>query len=176
MRWAATIFATDPAIDAIKADIAKTGEPCRVLTQPLSAAIVPRDRAFNGDVLMIHGLRIDSGYHGNELGIYQQLVDIDSGRIQLSPIFWRHENIQYLYTGADEAFAAQASAQLKLPAFTKLSGPVRDAAGSMVYSYRLPIQNPFAWVASAIVKAPQDQALATVLDARFEPRSVAIAD
>jgi hypothetical protein len=173
---AAKLFATDPAIEAIKADIAKTGEPGRVITQPWSAAVSPRDRAFNGDALMPHDLRIDSGYHGNELGIYQQLVDIDSGRIQLSPIFWRHENIQYLYTGADEATAGQASQQLKLPPFTKLAGPVRNAAGSMVYSYKLPVQNPFAWVAAAIVKAPQDQALATVLDARFDPARVAIAD
>jgi hypothetical protein len=57
-----------------------------------------------------------------------------------------------------------------------LAGPVRDAAGSMVYSYKLPVQNPFGWVASAIVKAGQDQALATVLDARFEPTRVAIVD
>jgi hypothetical protein len=173
---AAKLFASDPAIDAIKADITRTGEPGRVLTQALSNAIAPRDRAFNGDALMPHGLRIDSGYHGNELGLYQRLVDLDSGRIQFSPTFWRHENVQYLYTGADEAFAAQISAQLKIPPLIKLAGPVRDAAGSMVYSYKLPVQNPFGWVASAIVKAGQDQALATVLDARFEPTRVAIVD
>jgi hypothetical protein len=173
---AAKLFATDPAIEAIKSDIAKTGEPGRVIAEAGSAAIVPSDPTFGGDALMIHGLRIDGGYHGNQLGIYKQLLELDSGRVELSPSFWRHENIQYLYTGADEAFAAQASAQLKLPAFTKLAGPVRNAAGSMVYSYKLPIQNPLAWVASAIVKAPQDQALATVLDARFEPTRVAIAD
>jgi hypothetical protein len=173
---ASKLFATDPAIEAIKADIAKSGEPGRVIAERGSASVVPMDPAFRGDALMVHSLRIDGGYHGNELGIYQQLIGIDSGHVELSPTFWRHENIQYLYTGADEAFAAQASTQLKLPAFTKLAGPVRNAAGSMVYSYKLPIQNPFAWVASAIVKAPQDQALATVLDARFEPRSVAIAD
>jgi len=173
---AAKLFATDPAIDAIKSDISKTGEPGRVIAEAGSAAIVPSDPAFSGDALMIHGLRIDGGYHGNQIGIYKQLLELDSGRVELSPSFWRHENIQYLYTGADEAFAAQASAQLKLPAFTKLAGPVRNSAGSMVYSYKLPVQNPFAWVASAIVKAPQDQALATVLDGRFEPTRVAIAD
>jgi hypothetical protein len=173
---ASKLFATDPAIDAIKADIAKTGEPGRVIAESGSTSVVAMDPAFRGDALMTHGLRIDGGYHGNELGIYRQLLELDSGHVELSPSFWRHENIQYLYTGADEAFAAQASAQLKLPAFTKLAGPVRNAAGSMIYAYKLPLQNRFAWVASAIVKAPQEQALATVLDARFEPTRVAIAD
>jgi hypothetical protein len=173
---ASKLFATDPAIEGIKADIAKSGEPGRVIAESGSASVVPMDPSFSGDALMVHGLRIAGGYHGNQIGIYKQLIELDSGRVELSPSFWRHENIQYLYTGADEAFAAQASTQLKLPAFTKLAGPVRNAAGSMVYSYKLPIQNPLAWVASAIVKAPQDQALATVLDARFEPTRVAIAD
>lgn len=173
---AAKLFATDPAIEAIKSDIAKTGEPGRVIAESGSSAVVPTDPAFIGDGLMTHGLRINGGYHGNELGIYKQLLELDSGRVELSPSFWRHENIQYMYTGADEAFAAQASAQLKLPTFTKLAGPVRNAAGSMVYAYKLPVLSPFSWVASAIVKAPQDQALATVLDARFEPTRVAIAD
>jgi hypothetical protein len=173
---ASKLFATDPAIEAIKADIAKSGEPGRVIAESGSASVVPMDPAFSGDALMVHRLRIAGGYHGNQLAIYKQLLELDSGRVELSPSFWRHENIQYLYTGADEAFAAQASAQLKLPVFTKLAGPVRDAAGSMVYSYKLPVQNPLAWVASAIVKAPPDQALATVLDARFDPTRVAIAD
>jgi hypothetical protein len=46
----------------------------------------------------------------------------------------------------------------------------------MVYAYRLPQPNPAAWVAAAIVKAPQEQALGAVLDPSFDPATVAVAD
>ena len=45
-----------------------------------------------------------------------------------------------------------------------------------MYLYRLPGENPAAWVASAIVKGTDDQALATVLDPRFDPSRAAIVD
>jgi hypothetical protein len=57
-----------------------------------------------------------------------------------------------------------------------LAGPVRDAAGSMVYAYRLPGDMSPAWVASAMVKASEEQALGTILDPRFDPKRVAIVD
>src|SRR5262249_44368880 len=45
-----------------------------------------------------------------------------------------------------------------------------------VYLYRLPGDNPAAWVASALVKATDDQALATVRDTRFDPTRAALVD
>jgi hypothetical protein len=134
---------------------------------------------------MVQGIRIPRGYHGNELGMYQELLVTDSARhpeyypqgVEVgSPQLWRHENVQYWYTGADEATMSQVATQLKLPAFTKLAGPVRNAAGSMVYAYRIPVDNPAAWTTTAIVKAPPDQALGTLLDPRFDPASVAFVD
>jgi Bacterial membrane protein YfhO len=179
---ATTLYATDPAIDAIKADMAKRGQWSRVWTEALSANVVPRDPAFAGDALMSHDLRIVGNYHGNELGIYDQLI----GSANLSqdpnyqifpPPFWLHENVGYLYTGADDSTAALLGNHLKLSApMTKIAGPVRDAAGSMVYAYRLPVDNRPAWVASGMAKAPENQALATLLDARFDPARVAIID
>src|SRR5207237_3361674 len=55
---ASKLFAPDPAIDAIKADIAKTGEPGRVIAEAGSASVLPLDPAFRGDALMVHKLRI----------------------------------------------------------------------------------------------------------------------
>ena len=60
--------------------------------------------------------------------------------------------------------------------FTRLAGPVKSAAGSTVYAYKLAGDYPPAWVASAMIKAPQNQALGTVLDPRFDQRTVAIVD
>jgi hypothetical protein len=179
---AKVLFASDPAADAIKADIARTGEPGRVLNAPIGSGIVQElghvDRAFTGDRLWVLGLRIPGGYHGNELGAYKRMMDIvvDSTAIQYSPAFWRHENVRYWYTGADEATMNAIAARYGLQPFQKLAGPVRNAAGSMVYSYKVSADNPAAWVATAMTKAPQDQALGTVLDPRFDPRTVAIVD
>jgi len=173
---AATTFATDPAIEAIKADIAKAGEPGRALTLPAGSGIDPLDPAFRGDALMAHGVRIVQGYHGNELGIYQQLLSADSGRVILRPEFWRHENVRYLYTGVDDASLAPLSAQLGIGPFVRIAGPVRNAAGSMVYAYRLPMNNPAAWVVGGAVSASVPLVLPTIMDRRFDPTRAALID
>jgi hypothetical protein len=177
---ASTIFASDAAIDAINADIAKTGRPARVLNRAFGQGMVTelgrQDRTFTGDKLMVHKIRIPGGYHGNELGMYQALTALDSGRIELNPTFWRHENVQYWYTDVGDSIVTQIASQLKLPAFTHIAGPARNSSGSMVHAYKLPGDNPAAWVASAMVKAPPDQALPTVLHERFDPRTVAVID
>jgi hypothetical protein len=179
---ASVVFATDPAAAAIKDDIAKTGVPGRVLQLQIGQGITTElgylDRAFTGDKLWIAGLRVVDGYHGNELGAYQRMLglSIDSIPVKLNPVFWRHENVRYIYTGADEATMGSIAAQLRVAPFTKLAGPVRNAAGSMVYAYRMGVDNPPAWVASTVVSAPADAALGTVLNARYDPHTVAIAD
>jgi len=57
-----------------------------------------------------------------------------------------------------------------------LVGPVKDAAGTTVYLYRLPGDNPAAWTSRVFVRAPEDQAAAAVLDPQFDPTSIAILD
>jgi hypothetical protein len=174
---AATLYATDPAIEAIKAAQRQPGQTGRVLTLPAGSGLVPYDPSFGGDALWSHDLRIVQGYHGNELGIYRQLVTMDSGSIVLKPEFWRHENVRFIYTGVDEQSMAGLDSNLHLGApFLRLAGPVRNAAGSMVYAYQIPRDNPAAWVATAMVKAPEVQALATVVNSRFDPARVAIVD
>ncbi len=172
---ASVIFASDPAENAILADIKSSGRPGRVLTLAGSEGVDRMDPAFRGDALMIHGLRIPMGYHGNELGIYQQLVGVDSGQIVQQPAFWRQENVQYLYTGADQALLdQQLSKPLGIPPLVKLAGPIRNAAGSMVYAYRMPMVNPAAWLADGIIHASDDQVLPVVLDPRFDPSRAAL--
>lgn len=180
---AAQLFTTDGAVEAIKADIAKNG-PARVQNPTIGGdrmalELGRPDRAFTGDKLMIFGLRLDTGYHGNELGMYDRLTELstpDSLPIRYTPGFWRHENIRYWYTVLGDTDMYRLSAQLKVPPFTKLAGPVKNAAGSTVYAYKLPEANPPAWVTSAIIKAPQDRALGAVLDPSFDPATVAVAD
>ncbi|HEY9230085.1 MAG TPA: YfhO family protein, partial [Gemmatimonadaceae bacterium] len=174
---AKTLFASDPAIDAIKADIAKTGQPARVWAEQRLATVEPlRDPNFIGDGLMTHGLSVVGGYHGNELGMYQRMVE-SSPQTFFMPPFWRHENVRYLYTVAPPSLVDTMAVQLGLTERpVLLSGPVRNAAGNMVYAYRLPGDMRPAIVATAMVKAPPDQALGTVLDQRFDPARAAIVD
>jgi hypothetical protein len=179
---ASQLYASDAAIDAMKAEDAR--EPGRVFVwDPLRTAAV-RDPYFGTnpmqayDGMMVHRLRSVTGYHGNELGRYEQLRDaaFESGAV-MSPAFWRHENVRFLYTTIPDSLIPQLATQLHVPgAFTRMAGPVRNAAGSTVYAYRIPGPNPAAWVASTIVKGTDEQALATVLDARFDPSRAAIVD
>jgi hypothetical protein len=172
---ASQTFASDAAIDAIKADIARTG-PGRTLPLRIGSGIDQSDAYFRKKALMNHLLRTPEGEQGNELGLYRRMTELDSGRVSLNPNFWRHENVRYLYTGLDPQQLAQASAQMAFPPFTTLAGPARNANGSMVYAYRMGAPNPYAWVASRAVKADPAQVLPTVLDPRFDPRMAAIVD
>jgi hypothetical protein len=174
---ASKIFASDAAV----AYLHQQAQPGRVVALPLSEqGLVDHDPFLEGDALMGHGIRLTGNYHGDELGRYQKLGNRDARWTNcFSPAFWRLENVRYFYTTVDEATLSTFFAQqLKLPnlTFTRLAGPLRDAAGSMVYLLGVPGDNPYAWLAPAAVKAPDDQALATVLDARFDPSRVAIFD
>ncbi|MEO5567710.1 MAG: hypothetical protein ABIR92_04430, partial [Gemmatimonadaceae bacterium] len=183
---ASEIFASDPAIDLIK----QASQPGRVVAisgndlfeRPAQFGAAYRDPLFDGSGFMAHQVRDLTGYHGNELHRYQQIFGASAGRGYspgrlLDPGVWRHENVQYLYTTLPDTIMPMLQVQLKLPgAFTKLVGPVRDASGSTVYLYRVPGENPFAWVASGAVRASDDQAMPTVSDIRFNPAVAALVD
>jgi hypothetical protein len=142
----------------------------RVVVLPTNApGIVVRDPNYAGDGLMVHDIRLVRGYHGNEVGRYQRLASgeaIGDYANTLNPNFWRLSNARYLYTNA----------KINQPGVTPLLGPVKNSAGSTVYLYRLPGDNPPAWVAPAMVKAGDDATLGTLLDPRFDPLRVAVID
>src|SRR6185503_9764683 len=95
----------------------------------------------------------------------------------LEPAYARHENIQYVLTNAPDSIMTYLQQQLHSSSpFTRVVGPTRTAAGSTVYLYRMPGANPIAWVAGSVVKGSDDQALATVTSANFDPARAAILD
>lgn len=175
MPPASQTFASDAAIDAIKADIRRYG-PARTIVLAAGSGLDGLDPFFRKKGLMAHFVRTVEGEQGNPLGAYSAMVSLDSGSVVLRPTFWRHENVRYVYTGLSPEQMSQASAQMRIPAFITLAGPVRNANGSMVYAYRIGLSDPFAWVASGAVKASPEQALPTVLDPRYDPTTVAIVD
>ncbi len=161
---ASVVYAPDVAVDYVK----RQREPARVLALALGPQVAPHDPELMGDALMIHRIRSALGYHGNEMRRYDILTGKDGGYRQLfTPQLWRLLNIQFFLCDLDS---------LPVPGATRVAGPTTDAAGTKVSLFRLPGDNPAAWVTPVSVKAPDEQTLATVLDARFDPRRAAVFD
>jgi hypothetical protein len=166
------LFRSDPAVDYLK----RVKQPARVAAlalAPMSGQI--RDPYISsGDSrstgFMIHRVRNVVGYHGNELGRYQELTGFDQGpwpeRVA-NPNLRRLTNLRYLYTN---------TSQPPLPGMRMVVGPVTNVAGNIVYLYEFDEDNPVAWIAPVAIKAPDENVLATVLDPRFDVRRAALFD
>jgi hypothetical protein len=143
-------------------------QPVRVLAFPVQQSH-GRDVFLTGDGLMTHRIRNVLGYHGNQIGRYNDLVGLRSGDNRMfSPNVLQVTNTKYLLTDIpDLPFVGNASL---------VKGPVRNAAGDTVYLYRLNAEHPYSWVTPVAVKAPDDQVLATVLNPRFEVTRAALFD
>ena len=158
------VYAEDDIIRFLKSQ----PEPARVIAIPLGDNMAPHDPFILGDALMHHGIRGVLGYHGNELGRYQELYGKSEGLQSIAnPNFWSLANARFFYTNAPGVPFQGA----KLAA-----GPVRNAAGTMTYLYELPGNHPAAWVAPLIVKLDDPTAKATVLNPLFDVKRVAIFD
>ena len=161
------IFASDPAIDYLK----QQEQPGRVFTfQTIPGA--RRDVMLRYDGLMHHRQRLVYGYHGNHIGRYGILSGETEGMEGIvtqigNPNFWHLANIRWMYTDMAEPPFEGAE---------RVAGPATNAAGSIVYLYRLPGDNPAAWVTPAIVKAPDNAVLATLREPAFDVRSAALFD
>lgn len=163
---AAKLYAVDPTIEAIQK--ATSAEPGRVLALQLGPTQTVHDPYLSGDGLMTHRVRAVLGYHGNELGRYQRLGEMENQWRQIAnPNFWRLMNVRFVLTNVED---------VGIPSLKKLLGPVRNAAGTESFLFELADRNPLAWVAPAIMKAGDDAVLATVLDPRFDVRALALFD
>jgi len=165
---ASQLYAADETIKYLM----RQQQPGRVLPLPLTADFAPGDPFVRpggqANGLMTHRVRNVLGYHGNQLGRYNDLLGMEEGGKQIAnPNLWALANAQYFLTNVDS---------LPIPGAERVVGPSRDAAGTTLFLYRLPGENPYAWVAPVIVKAADDQVLATVLDARFDVRRAALFD
>ena len=166
---AAELYAGDATIDYLKT--APTG---RVWPVAVTAMTGTRRDPYlgsgegKGTGFMVHGIRSIVGYHGNELGRYDEMTgwdtDMFSRRIG-NPRVWQLYNVRYMYTNGTEP---------PIPGAPRLAGPARNSAGDMVSVYGMPGDNPPAWVTPIAVKVPDESALPTLLDARFDPMRVAM--
>ncbi|HET6761757.1 MAG TPA: YfhO family protein, partial [Gemmatimonadaceae bacterium] len=160
---AKVIYASDPIIEMLRAE----PQPFRVM--PFN--VVPahgRDVFLTGDGLMTHRIRNVFGYHGNQLGRYNELVGAHVTERAFSPNVLQLTSTKYFLTDIPELpFVANT---------TLVKGPVQNAVGDTVYLYRLNADNPYSWVTPVAVKAPDDQVLATLLNPRFDIKRAALFD
>jgi len=161
---AKVIYASDPIVDMLKAE----PQPMRVVAVPFQQSPKP-DAFLAGDALMTHRIRQVRGYHGNQLGRYNDLIGETSDLRQLfTPNVLQLTNTKYLLTNiSDLSF---------LPNFALVKGPVRNASGDVVYLYKVNGDNPYSWLTPIAVKAPDEQVLATVLNPRFDVKRAALFD
>ena len=164
MPRASVIYASDPVIEALKSE----PRPARVIAFPVQPT-PERDVFLTGDALMTHRVRQVLGYHGNQIGRYNDIIGTNSEDNRLfSPNALQLTNTRYILTNIPELpFIGNT---------TLVKGPVRNASGDTVYLYRLNAENPYSWVTPVAVKAPDDQVLATLLNPRFELKRAALFD
>jgi hypothetical protein len=160
---AKVIYASDPIVAFLKSE----PQPIRVLAFDLKQR--QRDPFLTGDALMTHRLRDVFGYHGNQIGRYNELVGLNGdGSRALLPNVLQLTNTKYFLTNTPELpFIGNT---------TLAKGPVRNASGDTVYLYRLNAENPYSWLTPIAVKAPDEQVLATVLNPRFDVKRAALFD
>ena len=154
---ASELYASDPILDYLQ----RLPQPARVVAAELGPRQAVHDPYFNGDGLMIHRIRDARGYHGNELGRYDNLGGKAEGWRTMfgSPRFWQLANIQYFLTNVPD---------LPIEGATRVAGPAKNSAGSIAYLFKLPGEHPAAWVAPVIVKASDEVVLATLSDPRLD--------
>jgi hypothetical protein len=164
MSPAKVIYASDPIVEILKKD----PQPVRVLPFQIRDT-QQRDVFLTGDGLMSHRIRSSLGYHGNQIGRYNDLLGITSRENRLFvPNVLQLTNTRYFLTNIPELpFVGNT---------TLVKGPVVNASGDSVYLYRLNAENPYSWVTPVAVKAPDDQVLATILNSRFDITRAALFD
>ena len=161
---AKVIYASNPIIETIKSE----PQPVRVFAFPVRETR-QHNALLSGDALMTHRIRNVVGYHGNQLGRYNDLVGLNSADNRIfSPTVLALTNTKYLLTNIPELpFVGNT---------TLVKGPVVDVSGDSLYLYRLNAENPYSWVTPIAVKAPDDQVLATILNQRFDVKRAALFD
>ena len=159
---ASELYASDAIIDRINAE----PEPGRTFATLVAAPPAGRDPFLAGDAYMVHRLRLVTGYHGNQLGRYDKLYGADRGMANLAnPVFWKIANVKWMIYNDSMPI---------IPGLERVLGPVTNAAGTPVWLFKVPGDNPAAWVTPAIMKQPDDVVESALNDPRFPAASVAL--
>ena len=145
---ASVLFAEDPLIVRMK----QAPLPWRVMNLP------GREGTYQGGALMTWDVPQVFGYHGNEMGTYDNLwggknVWANAG----NPNLWDLYAVRYLLV--PEA--------MQIPGFHQAAGPATTAAGIQAVLMERDTVPAYARVVAAAAKVPDAQLIPTLIDPRF---------
>jgi membrane protein YfhO len=147
------------ASDDVIRTVTKTPLPYR-LYDPFD--VYPRD------ALMAHDVPQVTGYHGNHLQTYLDLIGGESEQENLhrSLNLWRLLAVRYLV----------APDTVKIPGFHRILGPTRTGLGQQVYLYEADTLPVYVRVVPAAVKALPEQIVPTLIDPRLDYNRLVLFD
>lgn len=149
---ASVLFASDPAIDRMKA----AKPPFRVFDP---------QHVYQASQLIESRLQNMLGYHGNEERFYDDLLggkNVWNNAINLN--LWNLLAVRFIITGDSQS----------VPGFHLAAGPVVNRQRQNVFVYEQDSVPPYVRVVPAAAKVPDDQLTPTVADPRFPIESIVL--
>jgi hypothetical protein len=133
----------------------------RMVTKtPLPYRLYDPFDVYPRDALMAHDVPQVTGYHGNHLQTYLDLIGGESEQENLhrSLNLWKLLAVRYLV----------APDTVKIPGFHRILGPTRTGLGQQVYLYEADTLPVYVRVVPAAVKALPEQIVPTLIDPRLD--------
>jgi len=139
-----------------------------VTRTPLPYRLYDFDSVYPPDALMAHDIPQVTGYHGNHLQTYLDLIggEVQQENLRRSLNLWKLLAVRYLV----------APDTLRVPGFHRVLGPGRTGLGQQVYLYEADTAPPYVRVVPAAVKALPSQIVPTLLDPRLDYNRLVLFD
>jgi len=135
---------------------------------PLPYRVYDPRAVYERDALMAYGIPQVTGYHGNALQSYNELIGGESQQENLrrSLNLWNLLDVRYfIYPDT-----------IHLPGFHQVLGPVRTGAGQQAYLYEADSAAPYARVVPAAVQGDTGEIVPTLLDPRIDYSRIVLFD
>jgi hypothetical protein len=133
----------------------------RLKQTPLPYRVYDLHHVYAADALMAHDIPQVTGYHGNHLQTYLDLIGGEDEQVNLlrSLNLWRLLAVRYLIVGTDS---------IRVPGFHKILGPTRTGLGRTAYLFEADTTPTYARVIPAGVTVDTSQIVPTLVDPRFD--------
>ena len=131
----------------------------RLQAAPLPYRVFDPLKVYARDALMGYDIPQVTGYHGNHLQTYLDLVGGEDGvNLLHSQNLWKLLDVRYLIWPDT----------VSLPAYHRVMGPVQTGLGRTAYLYEADSALEYARVVAAGIKADTSQIVPTLMDARLD--------
>lgn len=137
----------------------------RVATTPLPYRVFDPAPVYSRDALMAFNIPQVTGYHGNHLQTYLDLVGGEGGEnLAHSANLWKLLDVRYLILPDT----------VRLHGYHRVLGPVTTGLGRRAYLYEADSALEYARVARDAIKADTAQIVPTLMDARLDYHSLVL--